>query len=68
MDEIEIQLPEFEEPGIKVITIVWDLDEDKIRCNYDGLNRMEALGLLTTALDMVHNVNIYDGSEYDEDE
>lgn len=66
-DEVEFDL-QYEEPNIKVITVVWDVDADKFRCNWTGLNRMEAIGLLTTALDAVHNVDVYDGSEIDEED
>lgn len=68
MDTVE-EILDWDAPNIKVISVVWDLDTDKLNCNWEGLNRMEALGMLTLALDAVHNIDYFDGSEeeYEED-
>lgn len=52
-----------------IICIVWDYDNDSVDVNFEGLNRMEAIGLLDTALDKVRNDAFWaDESEWDEDE
>lgn len=38
---------------MKVITVVWDDDDDILSINHEGCNRFEAVGMLCQALDVV---------------
>lgn len=42
----------------RVITIMWDVDEDTVVANWAGCNRFEAIGILTEALDVIKTEGI----------
>lgn len=39
---------------MKIISIVWDEDEDTLALNHEGCNRFEAVGMLVQALDLAN--------------
>lgn len=38
---------------MKIITIVWDEDEDCLSVNHEGCNRYEAVGMMSQAIDLL---------------
>lgn len=52
---------------LRVITIVWDTDDDSIDVSWEGLNPMEARGVLISTLDMARS-DMRDWEPCDEDE
>lgn len=54
--------------NIFVITVAWDYDTGEVTVDSTGLNKMEAIGLLDTALDKVRNDAFWaEMDEYDEE-
>lgn len=37
---------------MKIITVVWDEEEDTLAINHEGCNRFEAVGMLSQAIEL----------------
>lgn len=51
---------------MKIISVVWDEEEDTVSVNHEGCNHFEAIGLLSYAVDVLNfgiGVEAEDGSE-----
>lgn len=63
---------EFPDLGIEVISVTLDRVTGRVELNHEGMNYLEAIGVLTVALNQLQetpfDLEYDDESEYDDDE
>lgn len=61
-------MEEMPELNRSIITIVWDWDTGAVEVDSTGVNKMEAIGILDTALDKVRNDAFWESEHEEEDD
>lgn len=59
-------MEEMPELNRSIITIVWDWDTGAVEVDSTGVNKMEAIGILDTALDKVRADSFWDSEPEEE--
>ena len=53
--------------NLKIITIVWDYSDDSIDVSWEGMDSMQAVGVLLSTLDVVRSGAAFDDEDEEDD-